>query len=136
MLRIIVGRLCRHSCWFVFFFKYTATTEIYTYCHTLSLPDALPIWPRHHGLGPRAQWRHAGAGHRPGHGPAFSHGRPGLRGRFASTTGRECSRSEEHTSELQSLMRISYAVFCLKKKKTNQMKTLNHKYNNIIKITR
>src|SRR3546814_1086738 len=29
-----------------------------------------------------------------------------------------CFRSEEHTSELQSLMRISYAVFCLKKKKT------------------
>src|SRR3546814_4184624 len=29
-------------------------------------------------------------------------------------------RSEEHTSELQSLMRISYAVFCLKKKKTRQ----------------
>src|SRR3546814_2754636 len=28
-----------------------------------------------------------------------------------------CGRSEEHTSELQSLMRISYAVFCLKKKK-------------------
>src|SRR3546814_1648762 len=31
-------------------------------------------------------------------------------------------RSEEHTSELQSLMRISYAVFCLKKKKTNNIK--------------
>src|SRR3546814_2359636 len=30
-------------------------------------------------------------------------------------------RSEEHTSELQSLMRISYAVFCLKKKITNQI---------------
>src|SRR3546814_9810951 len=30
------------------------------------------------------------------------------------------SRSEEHTSELQSLMRISYAVFCLKKKKNQQ----------------
>src|SRR3546814_2696015 len=30
-----------------------------------------------------------------------------------------CSRSEEHTSELQSLMRISYAVFCLKKNITN-----------------
>src|SRR3546814_3893597 len=30
----------------------------------------------------------------------------------------EIDRSEEHTSELQSLMRISYAVFCLKKKKT------------------
>src|SRR3546814_3060632 len=32
--------------------------------------------------------------------------------------GREDLRSEEHTSELQSLMRISYAVFCLKKKTT------------------
>src|SRR3546814_3819684 len=32
-------------------------------------------------------------------------------------------RSEEHTSELQSLMRISYAVFCLKKKKKNASKT-------------
>src|SRR3546814_6239130 len=32
----------------------------------------------------------------------------------------ELNRSEEHTSELQSLMRISYAVFCLKKKKTKQ----------------
>src|SRR3546814_10572573 len=33
---------------------------------------------------------------------------------------RDCLfRSEEHTSELQSLMRISYAVFCLKKKKNN-----------------
>src|SRR3546814_1375310 len=30
----------------------------------------------------------------------------------------DATRSEEHTSELQSLMRISYAVFCLKKKKT------------------
>src|SRR3546814_2591514 len=30
-----------------------------------------------------------------------------------------CSRSEEHTSELQSLMRMSYAVFCLKKKNLN-----------------
>src|SRR3546814_3757878 len=32
-------------------------------------------------------------------------------------------RSEEHTSELQSLMRISYAVFCLKKKKTHNNET-------------
>src|SRR3546814_7404838 len=32
-------------------------------------------------------------------------------------------RSEEHTSELQSLMRISYAVFCLKKKKRNKIST-------------
>src|SRR3546814_8228176 len=36
-------------------------------------------------------------------------------------------RSEEHTSELQSLMRISYAVFCLKKK-TNKSTTTRHEY--------
>src|SRR3546814_2292499 len=35
-------------------------------------------------------------------------------------------RSEEHTSELQSLMRISYAVFCLKKKKQNTMSIFHH----------
>src|SRR3546814_7100320 len=35
---------------------------------------------------------------------------------FALATRHEQQRSEEHTSELQSLMRISYAVFCLKKK--------------------
>src|SRR3546814_5095360 len=35
-----------------------------------------------------------------------------------------CERSEEHTSELQSLMRISYAVFCLKKKKMQNVKQL------------
>src|SRR3546814_1633694 len=38
-------------------------------------------------------------------------------------------RSEEHTSELQSLMRISYAVFCLKKKKTQMDKTKYNEYN-------
>src|SRR3546814_6456293 len=37
-------------------------------------------------------------------------------------TGRTQRRSEEHTSELQSLMRISYAVFCLKKKNTTNTK--------------
>src|SRR3546814_3871484 len=36
------------------------------------------------------------------------------------------SRSEEHTSELQSLMRISYAVFCLKKKIHKQQPNQNH----------
>src|SRR3546814_7279485 len=37
-------------------------------------------------------------------------------------------RSEEHTSELQSLMRISYAVFCLKKKKHEQYRMQNRQY--------
>src|SRR3546814_8191637 len=36
-----------------------------------------------------------------------------------------CERSEEHTSELQSLMRISYAVFCLKKKQKTKQKKLH-----------
>src|SRR3546814_6422325 len=35
-------------------------------------------------------------------------------------------RSEEHTSELQSLMRISYAVFCLKKKKHKRITSIKH----------
>src|SRR3546814_7948497 len=39
--------------------------------------------------------------------------------------GRLLHRSEEHTSELQSLMRISYAVFCLKKKKNTIQTTLH-----------
>src|SRR3546814_1586642 len=62
----------------------------------------------------------------PGSGLAF----PENRDRFAKF-GQEASpcpyslpRSEEHTSELQSLMRISYAVFCLKKKKHNNTKNI------------
>src|SRR3546814_2743945 len=43
----------------------------------------------------------------------------------------QAMRSEEHTSELQSLMRISYAIFCLKKKKKKKYRdrktTINHK---------
>src|SRR3546814_10870696 len=39
--------------------------------------------------------------------------------RRSRSIGARCGRSEEHTSELQSLMRISYAVFCLKKKNKN-----------------
>src|SRR3546814_9406364 len=50
-------------------------------------------------------------------------GRRRLRARMAGSGMCIDSRSEEHTSELQSLMRISYAVFCLKKKKTTQHMT-------------
>src|SRR3546814_7538692 len=45
--------------------------------------------------------------------------------RCARRRGTAKGRSEEHTSELQSLMRISYAVFCLKKKKTTKKVQLN-----------
>src|SRR3546814_6610083 len=44
--------------------------------------------------------------------------------RHCRRTGLASTRSEEHTSELQSLMRISYAVFCLKKKKKKQHKSI------------
>src|SRR3546814_2098793 len=43
-----------------------------------------------------------------------------------SDGGRNVGRSEEHTSELQSLMRTSYAVFCLKKKKTPHTHLTQH----------
>src|SRR3546814_5122412 len=56
--------------------------------------------------------------------PAAASRAAGARGahlRRAGLDDRErCERSEEHTSELQSLMRISYAVFCLKKKKEHK----------------
>src|SRR3546814_8929894 len=46
----------------------------------------------------------------------------GSRSNSICAGGSSGSRSEEHTSELQSLMRISYAVFCLKKKKKKNTK--------------
>src|SRR5881296_4691321 len=79
-----------------FFFNDTATTEIYTLLYTLSLHDALPICT--------ISW-------------------------LAPNWKRCCAsisyRSEEHTSELQSHSNISYAVFCLKKKKKPKQKTIN-----------
>src|SRR5213075_3596594 len=71
-----------------FFFNDTATPEIYTTRHTLSLHDALPISPI---------------------------ARPSRISRGRCSCARS-PRSEEHTSELQSRLVISYAVFCLKKK--------------------
>src|SRR6187431_3736026 len=80
--------------YFYFFFNDPATTEIYTTVHTLSLRDALPI----------------------------SSGSQSVRGTApmklnSAATRSFCTRSEEHTSELQSRTVNSYAVFCLKKKK-------------------
>src|SRR3546814_14888892 len=107
---------------YVCFVNDTATTEIYTYRHTLSLQDALPIsgvpgevgdgqaecrqQPRAHPVGARPP------DHRPAHVEAERSGLVPL-----DRADEALVRSEEHTSELQSLMRISYAVFCLKKKK-------------------
>src|SRR3546814_3112091 len=87
---------------------------------------------RSNGAGDGGDHRHAagrrrrrGGGHRaegarhPGHWPQLRH-RPAGDGPASRVAGR---RSEEHTSELQSLMRISYAVFCLKKKKRHTYTT-------------
>src|SRR5213076_3622522 len=76
-----------------FFLNDTAPTDIYTVRNTLSLHDALPIS------------RSSVASHRRRVPTAAS-----------SRSRRRRWRSEEHTSELQSLPTISYAVFCLKKK--------------------
>src|SRR3546814_14748620 len=104
------------------FFNDTATTEIYTYGHTLSLHDALPIYRARAPQGaPRAAGATAAVIERdvPLRALAvFAHPddpEVSCGGTLARWT-RGGSRSEEHTSELQSLMRISYAVFCLKKK--------------------
>src|SRR3546814_5471277 len=52
--------------------------------------------------------------------------------RFPRASLQTRTRSEEHTSELQSLMRISYAVFCLKKKKKKNIKTDNDNYKEML----
>src|SRR3546814_20037657 len=126
---------------FVFFFNDPATTEIYTYLHTLSLHDALPI------LSLKTASFRLACPTRSSAVFAFTSGRksamlwricassinlPTIWPLSASSmcpsgalaikpSGNfTCLRSEEHTSELQSLMRISYAVFCLKKKKKTE----------------
>src|SRR3546814_7184336 len=67
---------------------------------------------------------HDGERRSPGHPSRMSAPRLRRRGQVSEPSRvlhicRRAARSEEHTSELQSLMRISYAVFCLKKKKSN-----------------
>src|SRR3546814_7446426 len=112
------------------FFTATATSEIYTYVLLLSLPDALPISRIRRRLRelfrvrrdelpsgldvvliPRstaASVEHASLQR------SYADLAQALKRRF---------RSEEHTSELQSLMRISYAVFFLKKTSISQVTT-------------
>src|SRR3546814_10848708 len=64
---------------------------------------------------------HAPAGVRRRHPPSFRAGRRAGTVFPLSQRRAAADRSEEHTSELQSLMRISYAVFCLKTKKTSKI---------------
>src|SRR3546814_3293598 len=130
----------------IFFFNDTATTDTYTYLHTLSLHDALPIFLAlggHHcstrgrlvrGMAEPSADRVVRGGPARGleeigglgaGGPCFCQS---FGEREAAQREEELvrfyhglvlwrvGRSEEHTSELQSLMRISSAVICLTKK--------------------
>src|SRR3546814_1693090 len=142
------------------FFNDTATTEIYTYLHTLSLHDALPIYIRNaliqnftenrgklfqakgdvdydldgflSNIAAGVRYAHRSAEEQavnlnkatPGgnigtgsEATAVLVSDTGLPDDFLVLGSRAPDRSEEHTSELQSLMRTSYAVFCLIKKK-------------------
>src|SRR3546814_18387075 len=103
---------------FILIFTNTPTSVIYTYLHSLSLRYALTVSP--------ARFAH-GAPHAIGGAcppsvhrspTSCSPGTTSRRGRCRGAR-RPARRSEEHTSELQSLMRISYAVFCLIKKNNN-----------------
>src|SRR3546814_9142046 len=74
------------------------------------IPPQFRIWGTGAGRLSRLAWRLAG------HGVRRREASRGRRGNGISARASSPKRSEEHTSELQSLMRISYAVFCLKKK--------------------
>src|SRR3546814_9742300 len=121
------------------FFSATAPHAIYPYSHTLSLHDALPICPQAGVVGYFApdgnmdscivlrtaivkdgeMHVQAGAGIVADSDPLYEQRECEAKAGALFAAAREAVRlrSEEHTSELQSLMRNSYAVFCLKKKK-------------------
>src|SRR3546814_1104242 len=97
----------------------TRTDTLFPYTTLFRSPDSCPS--------PKRDWPQSG----PWRGRRYARKAP-LRG--AAPPHEPCAwrsalrhnpRSEEHTSELQSLMRISYAVFCLKKKKQQIHNTIN-----------
>src|SRR5438445_10375810 len=97
---------------FVFFFNDTATTEIYT----LSLHDALPIWLRCHSLHGQSEFRKARSCFFCLSGSASNFRRTPS----ACPTSRR--RDRKSTRLNSSHANISYAVFCLKKKKKHTRK--------------
>src|SRR3546814_8043275 len=110
----------------MFLFNVSSPTESYKYDHTLSLHEPLPIFGR-----PADRQQHAQRVLRCRRGDDAVEGEAAARlghgqlgGAQAARLGlaQAVGRSEEHTSELQSLMRISYAVFCLIKKTHNHTK--------------
>src|SRR3546814_2929116 len=116
----------------------SATTDTDTTTHTLSRHDALPISaarasrnPRDEGHDRRARARRGRTGRSARRATRRARRAWARGGQCRGRCGAEARRSEEHTSELQSLMRISYAVFCLKKKKIiekTKQRTITIKY--------
>src|SRR3546814_7209667 len=104
-----------------FFFNDTATTEIYTYCHTFPTRRSSDLGRSPASSTPTRRSAEPSS--------TTISDRDGARLTTRSTAqamplpASSISRSEEHTSELQSLTRISYAVFCLKKKNNTHNKT-------------
>src|SRR3546814_4408856 len=120
---------------FFFVFNDTATTEIYTYL-THSFPtrrssDLRASSARRATRG--STCRRAWTRTRPTCCSTAAKGRSPATTRSPPTPASTCActwaRSEEHTSELQSLMRISYAVFCLKKNSKTLKLTTQAQYN-------
>src|SRR3546814_2803252 len=101
--------MCVFALSFVFFFNETATTEIYTYwTHSFPTRRSSDLYAVAAARGRVFVTDYGFYGGQSTHRVSVI---GAARGQVIDT------RSEEHTSELQSLMRISYAVFCLKKKK-------------------
>src|SRR3546814_3921318 len=92
----------------------TRTDTLFPYT-TLFRSRVRPTAPRSSPHEPESSTRGKDSGRRSS-APSSQIGAPAIRKPSCSFLSRG-NRSEEHTSELQSLMRISYAVFCLKKKK-------------------
>src|SRR3546814_2921022 len=96
--------------------------------------DLAHAWPLEHLLGDEAEGDD-GAELQPGDGDDRHQGVLQRVAEVDRPAGEATGRSEEHTSELQSLMRSSYAVFCLKKKKKQMNNhTSNQQYQTTSKV--
>src|SRR3546814_5270754 len=84
---------------------------------------------------PSPAWLSVPSGHAWRRDPVRPHRPRSSEEEAGAPAGAGAARSEEHTSELQSLMRISYAVFCLKKKTNKNKQNPNITVNNITIIS-
>src|SRR3546814_12915981 len=110
---ILIGIACKRVSMCLFFFlmirrppRSTRTDTLFPY--TTLFRSIVPVGENPHGVGDGIARREVPPAH------------PGRHVEIGDALGEDGVRSEEHTSELQSLMRISYAVFCLKKKTVNK----------------